>query len=137
MITEEMTLNGYVILKQSDKYAFASYEDNRILEVVDNYHDLAWHIQVQGFSENRWIEARYNTHVTVYRTPQLKDLTRYERLYLERSIGKPTISLPRSSKAIDRFWTFNLTERTGVVSGRYVVYAKTPLAEMLLQEMQS
>lgn len=137
MIMEEMTLNNYMILKQTDTSAHAYHENNLILDVVDNYTDLAWRMCVQGFSENRWIETRHNIRVIVWRTPQLKDLTSYERLYLQRSFGKPTISLPRSSKSIDRFWTFNLTERTGIVSGRYVVYQKTPLAEKLIQEMQS
>lgn len=65
----------------------------------------------------------------------IEDLSGWERRYLKNSWGRAFIELPRNSKVTDKLLEHGVIERVGLVVGRYVSWAKTPLAHRLMREL--
>lgn len=63
------------------------------------------------------------------------ELNRWERYYMENSIGRSTICFPCKSKVIDSMIHKGLIHGAGLKFGQYCEFRKLPLAKQLIWEL--
>ena len=64
-----------------------------------------------------------------------ESLSRWERYYLAQSIGRRTVCLPCTSKAIDSMIAKGLIHGAGLKFGRYCEFRKLLAASYLIREL--